>query len=162
MPVAAATGTGRLDVAGALLSATGTIPALVFGFVRVAERGWRDAVAVSALGLAVLTLAALVTTQRRVSAPLLPPRVFADRARAGAFGGARAACGSCVTGFLFFLTLLLQRVFDLDLLRTGLGFLPFGLALMLASGTDGARHCCGGCGRSRSRCAGCCSSAWRC
>ncbi|GAB3829852.1 MFS transporter [Dactylosporangium cerinum] len=130
---AAGTAGGRLDVAGALLSASGTT-ALVFGFVRAAGHGWRDTTAVSALGFAVLALAVLAVTQRRVSDPLLPPRVFADRGRAGAFA-ALVLLAFVLTGFLFFLTLLLQRVFDLDPLRTGLGFLPFGLALMLAART---------------------------
>ncbi|WP_433257367.1 MFS transporter [Streptosporangium sp. CA-135522] len=120
-----------LDLPGALLSVVG-MTAVVYGFVRVAEAGWRDTAALVALVAGVLVLAAFVLLESRAATPLLPLRIFAHRARAGSFVNL-VLLAFVLTGFLFFTTQFLQRTLHLNPLATGLAFLPFGLSLLVAA-----------------------------
>ncbi|MFF3442027.1 MFS transporter [Streptosporangium sp. NPDC002721] len=124
-------GTRALDLPGALLSVLG-MTAVVHGFVRAAEEGWGDAVVVGSLAGGAAVLAAFAFLESRVASPVLPSRVFAHRARAGAFV-TLVLLAFVLTGFLFFLTQFLQRVLGLGPLLTGLAFLPFGLALLVTA-----------------------------
>ncbi|MEZ0076047.1 DHA2 family efflux MFS transporter permease subunit [Planotetraspora sp. GP83] len=124
-------GRASLDLPGALLSIVG-MTAVVYGFVRVADHGWRNTVALSSLIAGVIVLALFVLLEARTAAPMLPLRVFSHRARAGAFLNL-ALLAFVLTGFLFFLAQFLQRVLHLDPLVTGLAFLPFGLALLVTA-----------------------------
>ncbi|MER5647575.1 MFS transporter [Streptosporangium sp. NPDC002524] len=130
-PVGHAGARPALDLPGALLSVLG-MTAVVHGFVRVAEEGWGDTIAVVSLAGGAAVLAAFAFLETRVASPILPPRVFAHRARAGAFLSL-VLLAFVLTGLLFFLTQFLQRVLGLGPLLTGLAFLPFGLALLLTA-----------------------------
>ncbi|HYZ81888.1 MAG TPA: MFS transporter [Solirubrobacteraceae bacterium] len=68
----------RLDVPGLALV---TIAALgvVWGLMRGNDAGWGSAEVVGSLAAGLVALAAFVLVERRVSAPMLPPRMFARR-----------------------------------------------------------------------------------
>jgi len=117
-----ATRPGRFDLGGAATSTLG-MTALVFGFVRAAEAGWRDEFAVSALSIGVLMTVAFVWIERRVGQPILPLRLLASRERAGAYV-ARMLFMAGAVGFWFFSTQFLQGVLHLRPLQAGLAFLP--------------------------------------
>ena len=72
----------RLDLPGAAL-ATGGLVAIVYGLSSAASRGWASGVTVSVLAAGIALLSAFVVTQTRVSTPLLPLRILANRNRAG-------------------------------------------------------------------------------
>jgi MFS family permease len=85
----------------------------------------------SFVGAAAL-LAAFVMIERRVSAPITPLTLFADRGRTGAYV-ARMLLIAGITGMFFFLTLFMQDVLEFSALATGFGFLPVTAAIFLAS-----------------------------
>lgn len=113
---------GRLDVPGAVSSTLGMV-ALVFGLVRVAEAGWGDALAQSALVAAALALAFFLRHVSRAAQPLLPLRLLADRARSGALLARLLFLGGMI-GFWFFTTQWLQRGLGFSPFQAGLAFLP--------------------------------------
>ncbi len=120
-----------LDLPGAALSVVG-MTALVYGFVRAADAGWSDTVAIAGLAGGVVVLAIFVVREALAASPLLPLRVLTHRNRAGAFVDLLLMAFT-LTSFLFFLTQYLQRVLDLKPLVTGLAFLPFGVALLITA-----------------------------
>src|SRR5436190_14229939 len=93
---------GRLDMPGALSSTLG-VSALVFGIVHSAAAGWNDPLTVGALAVGLALVALFVMNQRRAAQPLMPLRLFADRARAGAYV-ARFLFNGVLVSFFFFMT----------------------------------------------------------
>lgn len=75
---------GGLDVAGALLSLTG-FTSVVYGFARAESLGWGSGGVTMWLAGGMVLLVAFVVVEVRAAHPLLPMRVLAHRARAGAF-----------------------------------------------------------------------------
>ncbi|WP_344176621.1 MFS transporter [Kribbella lupini] len=121
---------GRFDVAGALTSTVG-ITALVFGFIRVAEKGWSspEVLASFAVGLALLVVFVLV--ERRVSHPIVPLRMFRNADRVASYLTMLLVVGT-MFGMFFFLTQFLQGVLKFSPLAAGLAFLPM-TGLLFAS-----------------------------
>jgi EmrB/QacA subfamily drug resistance transporter len=123
---------GDLDVLGAMTSTIG-MTGLVFGVVRAADAGWADPLTVATLVGGVLLLAGFVVNESRAPQPIMPLHLFADRVRAGAYGGRLLFLGAMM-GFWFFITQFLQSVYGYSALQAGLAFLPltitnFGVAL---------------------------------
>jgi predicted MFS family arabinose efflux permease len=111
---------------------------LVFGFSKAQTLGWGDPVTIGFLVAAVVLLAIFVAIERRVSAPLLPLRVVADRNR----GGAYLAVGLVAIGMFgvfLFLTYYLQTTLGFSPVKTGLAFLPMVGAIMVAAGASTAK-----------------------
>jgi EmrB/QacA subfamily drug resistance transporter len=108
----------RLDLAGAVTSTAG-IAFLVYGLI--GRESWP-------LALAFLLLAAFIVVESRVSAPLLPLRLLADRTRAGAYA-ISLAIGLGLYGLTFFLMLYVQSVLHFDAIAAGLGFLPLAVGV---------------------------------
>jgi Na+/melibiose symporter-like transporter len=69
----------RTDVAGVVLASLAVV-SLVFGIVRGNDAGWASAEVLGALGLGVASLVAFVVRESRAAAPLLPLRLFRNRA----------------------------------------------------------------------------------
>ena len=113
---------GGIDVPGALASTSG-MGALVYGFIRSAETGWRDPATLLTLAAAAVLLAAFVCIERRAAAPILPLRLFSSRERSGAYAARMLAVGGAV-GFYFYTTLYLQDVAGYSPALTGLAFIP--------------------------------------
>ncbi|MEV4223763.1 MFS transporter [Nonomuraea sp. NPDC049725] len=122
---------GRFDVAGALTSVAG-LGAVAFALARAAEHGWRDAAALVALACGAGLLTAFVRVEARARQPILPLRLFADRARAGAFAGL-LLLPMVTMSTQFLIVQFLQEVLGHNALQAGLAFLPMALGMLLTA-----------------------------
>jgi EmrB/QacA subfamily drug resistance transporter len=113
---------GRFDLPGAVTSTAG-MTALVYGLVRSAEAGWRDALTITTLALGVVLMVLFVLVERRAPQPVLPLRLFASRERTGAYVGRLLFLGGMLA-FWFYVTQYLQGVLGFSPLETGVAFLP--------------------------------------
>jgi EmrB/QacA subfamily drug resistance transporter len=128
---------GRFDLPGALTGTAG-IAALVYGLVSAATSPngvshWGDAKVVASLAAAVVLLAAFALIETRSPQPLLPLRLLHDRTRTGAYLS-YAGVGIFIFGMFFFLTVFMQAVWGYSALKTGVAYLPFTAALLIAAG----------------------------
>jgi EmrB/QacA subfamily drug resistance transporter len=112
---------GRLDIAGAVTSVTGMV-ALVYAFIRAADAGWSDRVTLLAFAAGVL-LVAFVVVESRAEQPVVPLRLFAERARAGSYFD-MLLLAAAMFGMFFFLVQFLQNSLGFSPLKAGLAFLP--------------------------------------
>ncbi|MFE6908451.1 MFS transporter [Streptomyces erythrochromogenes] len=123
---------GHFDFAGALLSTLGMV-ALVYGFIRASQEGWRDPVTLGSFGAAVVLLTLFVLNERRSPQPITPLHMFADRNRAGTYGiMLMLACA--IFGMFFFLTLFVQNVLGFSPIQAGLAFLPVSAVIAVGAG----------------------------
>ena len=128
---------GRFDLPGAI-TGTGGIAALVYGLVSAATSPngvshWGDAKVIAALAAAAVLLAAFAVIETRSPQALLPVRLLRDRNRTGAYLS-YAGVGIFIFGMFFFLTVFMQAVWGYSALKTGVAYLPFTAALLIASG----------------------------
>jgi MFS family permease len=122
---------GRLDLTGAVL-VTVSVAALIFGLSQGQQRGFAAPVTLGALAAAVVLGAAFGAAERRAPVPMIPLGVLADRARRVALG-AMFAVASVVVGYVYFVTLYMQRVLGFSPLAAGLGLLPATLTVLVTS-----------------------------
>ena len=122
---------GRLDVAGAAL-VTVSVAALIFGLSQGQQRGFGAPVTVVSLAAAVLLGGGFVVAERRAAAPMVPVRMLADRPRRVALA-VMLLVATVVAGYVYFVTLYMQRVLDFSALRAGLGLLPATLTVLVTS-----------------------------
>ncbi|WP_371676339.1 MFS transporter [Streptomyces sp. NBC_01276] len=123
---------GRFDAAGALTS-TGGMTALVYGFIRASEEGWRDSLTIGSFIAAVVLLGAFVVIESRAADPIIPLRMFADRNRAGTYA-IMLGLAAAMFGMFFFIVQFVQNVLDFSPIRSGVGFLPVTAAIITAAG----------------------------
>ncbi|MFE2972687.1 MFS transporter [Streptomyces sp. NPDC059340] len=129
---------GRFDLPGAITGTVG-IAALVYGLSSAATSPngvshWGDAKVVVSFIVSAVLLVAFVFTETRSPHALLPLPLIRNRNRSGAyliFAGA----GTSIFGMFFFLTLFLQTVWGYSALKTGFAYMPFTVAVLMASGT---------------------------
>jgi EmrB/QacA subfamily drug resistance transporter len=126
-------GKPRYDIPGVVTSTAGLV-ALVYGFTRANERGWSATSTVVLLAVAVALLASFVLIERRSADPLLPPRVFSERNRAGAFL-VSLLIGLSLFGMFLFLVYYLQGTLHYGALKCGVAFLPFSAGIVVAAGS---------------------------
>lgn len=122
---------GRFDLTGALTSTLG-MTALVYGFIRAAQDGWHDSVAVGSFVVAVVLLVAFVVIERRTRQPITPLHLFANRDRTGSYA-IMLCLSAALFGMFFFLTLFVQDVLLYSPLRAGLAFLPISAAVVVSA-----------------------------
>jgi predicted MFS family arabinose efflux permease len=96
---------------------------LVYGFIRAAQKGWRDGLTLASFAAAVVLLCAFVVIERRSTQPITPLHLLADRNRAGTYG-VMLSLAAAIFGMFFFLTLFVQDVLGFSPLQAGLAFLP--------------------------------------
>jgi EmrB/QacA subfamily drug resistance transporter len=113
---------GRLDLAGAVTSVTGMV-ALVYAFIRAADAGWGDSTTLLAFAAGILLLVAFVAVESRAAQPVVPLRLFADRARSGSYLN-MLLLAAAMFGMFFFLVQFLQNTLGFSSLKAGLAFLP--------------------------------------
>ncbi|MFC8519320.1 MFS transporter [Streptomyces sp. NPDC057257] len=123
---------GHFDLAGAFTSTVGMV-LLVYGFIRAAQEGWRDALTLASFGAAVVVLAVFVLIERRSRQPITPLHMFADRNRAGTYG-IMLSLAAAIFGMFFFLTLFVQDVLNFSPLEAGLAFLPVSAVIAIGAG----------------------------
>lgn len=122
---------GAFDVFGAVSSTLG-MSMLVYGIVHSAEAGWNDPMTLFTIGLSLVLLALFFRNEARVSQPILPLWLFANRRQSGAYAARMLFLGAMVS-FLFFSTQFMQLVLGFSPLQAGVGFLPFTLPTFAAA-----------------------------
>jgi EmrB/QacA subfamily drug resistance transporter len=126
----------RIDVAGAV-GVTGGLVAIVFGLLQAASHPWGSwPVLLPLLGGAGL-LAVMVGWEARVPEPLIPLRFFTNRTRVTS-NVLSLALFAAFIGYVFLLTLYMQQVLGFSPLRTGLLYLPLGVAIGAGIGLSSA------------------------
>jgi MFS family permease len=124
-----------LDLAGAL-TATAGLASLIYAVSEVSQGGWASPATLGFGALGMLLLCGFVLAERRTSAPLVPPRVFRERAVVAP--NAAIALQSMVgIAWLYVLTLHFQEVLGHGPLTAGLLFLPMTLTSVVAAPTAG-------------------------
>jgi MFS family permease len=118
---------GRLDVWGAL-TITSSLMLAVYGIVNGNQAGWTSAQTLGLLGGATLLLAAFLTIEALVAAPLVPLRLFRVKSltAANVMGAFWAAA---MFAWFFISALYMQLVLGYDPLQIGLAFLPANLIM---------------------------------
>ncbi|GAB3444163.1 MFS transporter [Phycicoccus ginsengisoli] len=122
---------GRVDVLGSLLSTAG-MTALVYGFISAAADGWGSVSAIASFVASVVLLGGFVVVERRVSQPIVPLHLFADRERVAAYT-ARLLLVAGSMGAFFFLSQYFQLVLGWSAVRTGMAFVPFPVSVFVSS-----------------------------
>ncbi len=118
----------HLDLPGTLTISAGLF-SLVYGFSHAETDGWSNGVTIGFLAASAVLLVLFVVLQTRVSDPLLPMRVLADRTRSGAYLAVLISGAGMFAVFLY-LTYYLQAVLGFSAIRTGVAFLPMVVALV--------------------------------
>ena len=129
---ASATQTRGLDVLGALL-VTGGLALLVFGIVSSDSHGWGSPVTWGpAVGGAVLLAAFVAFEARGAAVPLMPLRLFSSRGLSVA-NATMFFLAAAIFASWYFLSLYMQNVLHYSPLKTGFGFLPQTLAIVVSA-----------------------------
>jgi EmrB/QacA subfamily drug resistance transporter len=121
----------RLDLVGATL-ATVSIASLIFGLSEGQQHGFSTPLALSSLVVAVVLMTVFVIVERRIVAPMVPMKVLADPARRVALM-VMFLMGAVLAGYVYFISLYLQRVQHFSPLLTGLALIPATLTVMITS-----------------------------
>jgi len=137
LPVTRSGRGGRVDVPGAA-AITAAIAALIFGLSSGQQHGFTSAGALTALVAAVVLAMIFVVVERSVAAPMLPLGVLAAPARRTAVA-AMLMIGAILAGYVYFISLFLQRVLGYSPVVTGLVLLPSTLTAVLTA-TLGTRR----------------------
>jgi EmrB/QacA subfamily drug resistance transporter len=120
-----------VDVISGVLITAG-LAAIVFGCSQAVPHGWSSGNVLLPLALGAVAVAAFAARQTRVRQPLLPPRILADRSRAGAYLAVAAAVVGSFGTFLM-LTYHFQVVLGFSPVRAGLAFLPLTAAVSVSA-----------------------------
>jgi MFS family permease len=116
-----------LDVPGAILVGLG--PSSVLASISILNRrGWDNAPGLMMLAAATATVALFFFVERRVKAPLLPPRLFTFR---NVLGGnlATLLLMGAIAGMFVLMSLLVQQRYGLTALSGGLAMMPYAVAV---------------------------------
>ena len=132
VPAGSGSGAGLrgLDVPGAV-TLVGGLVALVRTIEEVSSEGWTTATIVSAAAAAAL-LSAFALVERRVAAPLVPPRIWRVRSLISA-STVMAGVTGAVVGSIFLCSLFLQSVVGSSPVVAGLQFLPLAAAITVSA-----------------------------
>ena len=120
-----------VDWVGSLL-VTASLMSAIYAIVQVPSHGWSSAEVIGMLGTAVILMGAFITTEARISNPIMPLRML----RLPGLVNASLVRGFLVTGMFstFFLgTLYLEHVRHYSALQTGAAFLPWTLTVAVLS-----------------------------
>lgn len=124
-------GARRLDILGLLLSAGGVL-AVVWGVIHGADDGWTSAPVLSGLLGGAALLMAFVGWERRTADPMLPLRLYRERAF-GAINTVMFTFSVGVFGSIFLLSQFFQVVQGYTPLESGIRTLPWTLAPMVVA-----------------------------
>jgi EmrB/QacA subfamily drug resistance transporter len=123
----------KIDFPG-VLTASGGLFALVYGFSSAETSSWSATATIVAFAASIVLLVSFVAIENRVAHPLLPLHIVWNRARGGAYASILLA-GSGLFGVFLFLTYFMQDNLRLSPLTTGLAFLPMTALLVITSTT---------------------------
>ena len=126
-------GTGEVpDYTGAILSTAGLV-GIVYGLIQAATHPWGSTSVLLPLLGGVALLIAFVVLEARIPNPLVPLMFFQNRTRVTA-NVVTLFFSSVFFTMFFLLTLYFQQVHHFSALRTGMAYLPFGVAIAGAIG----------------------------
>jgi EmrB/QacA subfamily drug resistance transporter len=131
LPAASPAGGQRIDVRGGVL-VTAAIAALIFGLSNGQQHGFTAPATVATLIIAVALGAAFVRVEHRADAPMVPLAIIADRTRRTAVG-AMLLIGAMLAGYVYFVSLYLQKVERFSPLATGLALVPSTVVVVVVS-----------------------------
>lgn len=121
----------RLDLPGALLATVG-LAVLAYGIVSTEEKGWGAAATLVPLVGGVLLLGAFVAVEARTASPLVPLKVFRNRAVSAA-NAAMFVSGATSFAVWFFMTVYAQNVLHYSPLKAGIALIPSSLSIVVGS-----------------------------
>jgi len=127
----------KIDVPG-VLTGSGGLFALVYGFSNAETNSWTDPITIIALAAFVVLLVSFVLIEQRAAHPLLPLHIVWDRARGGAYASI-ALAGAGVFAVFLFLTYFMQETLNLSPLTTGVAFMPMTALIVVSSTTSQTR-----------------------
>ncbi|MEO7261233.1 MAG: MFS transporter [Jatrophihabitantaceae bacterium] len=122
----------RIDFTGALIATAGLV-GVVYGLLEAASRPWGSARVLLPLIGGVVLLVVTLLVEMRSAHPLIPLSFFANRTRTVANVTALLFMAAFIP-YSFLLTLFEQQVLDYSPLRSGLSYLPLGLAIGMGIG----------------------------
>jgi MFS family permease len=131
LPAGQPAGGQRLDVSGSVL-VTATLAALIFGLTNGEQHGFGSLATIAALAGAVVLGAGFIWVERTVASPMLPLPILAARTRRAAVG-AMLLMGAVLAGYVYFVSLYLQKVRGFTPLETGLALVPSTVLVVLSS-----------------------------
>lgn len=131
VPEGAPSGGQRIDVRGAVL-ATGGLATLIFGLSSGQQHGFGAPATILTLAAAVALSGAFVLTERTVAVPMMPRSIFSQATRRAA-AVSMVLMGAIVAGYVYFVSLYLQRVAGFTPIATGLALVPSTLTVVLTS-----------------------------
>ena len=102
------------------------------------RRGRARLASVGALAAATVLAAAFIYSERTVASPMIPPSFLSDRARRAAVA-AMLLIGAVLAGYVYFISLYLQKVHGFTPVETGLALVPSTGTVVLTS-TFGTRR----------------------
>jgi EmrB/QacA subfamily drug resistance transporter len=126
----------RLDLPGLALVTAGAIT-LVWALVRSGSAGWGSLEVLTTLGAGIVLLVGFVTWEKRAEAPMLPPRLFANRTFAAANATAFLMLAA-IMGAAFMVAQYFQLALGDAPLTTGLRLLPWTATPILITPAAGA------------------------
>jgi EmrB/QacA subfamily drug resistance transporter len=121
----------RLDIRGATLLTIALI-ALIFGLSNGAQYGFTASLTVVAIAAAVLFAVGFGAVERNIAEPMIPREIFTTSTRRASVG-AMVLVGAIIGGYVYFVSLYLQRVEGFDPALTGLAVVPSTLAVVSTS-----------------------------
>ena len=120
-----------IDLPGAILVTT-ALGALIFGLSYGQQHGFATMVAVGALVGAGVLAAGFLWTETSVAHPMLPLSIFSAPTRRVAVI-AMVLLGAVLAGYVYFVSLYLQRVLAFSPIQTGLALVPSTLTVVATS-----------------------------
>jgi EmrB/QacA subfamily drug resistance transporter len=128
---------GRPDILGAVLVTAG-LTGVVYGLIQASENHpWGSARVLVPLLVGLAVVAGFVLLQAKIADPLVPLKFFRNRTRVAANITTLFFSAPFFVGF-FLLTLYLEEVQHWSPLKTGLAYLPFGIAIGVGIGVGSA------------------------
>jgi EmrB/QacA subfamily drug resistance transporter len=121
----------RLDLPGAVLVTAG-LAAVAYGVVRIEQSGWTSPLTLLPLGAGAALLALFAFVESRTEAPLVPMKIFRNRAVTSA-NAALMVIGSSSFSMWFFMTVYAQNVLGHTPIEAGLALVPSSVAVVLGS-----------------------------
>lgn len=118
-----------IDVIGAVVITAG-LGLLVYALTQVERVGFGSPQTLVPLGVSVLALVGFVVIESRVTAPLIPLKIFRNRNVAGA-NIVVITISIAVSAVTYFLSIYMQQILGYSAILTGVAFLPSTLAIMV-------------------------------
>jgi MFS family permease len=137
LPATAPAGGSRVDIGGAAM-VTAAIAALIFGLSYGQQHGFAAPATIASLAAAAVLGAAFVRTEQTVASPMLPLPILAAPTRRAAVS-AMLMIGAVLAGYVYFVSLYLQKVEGFSPVQTGLALVP-ATAMVVLTSTLGTRR----------------------